>query len=379
MADDYKVPVTKILEILPHTNSDHLEFCRVFDFKVVVRKNEYKVGQEILYVPIDSVLPKNIEEKLFPADSKIKLHNSRVKQIKIRGFYSQGMLIDLEDIYEFLGKDRIRRLGTYEENEDLSSDLGITKYEPPAPNFAGQAQKRDKPRENPLFHKYNGVENIKWYPDLFTPDEDVVVQEKLHGSNCRAAILPWKANTLWKKIVKFFGLAPEFEYCYGSNNVQLQERKDYKGFYGSDVYGAVLNKIDAFKKMKPNEIIYGELIGEGIQKNYHYGHKDHHFVLFNVKLQTPEGAKWLNPKEAQNYAKERGFDFVPVLYEGKFNKEHFNSLVKTPSSYYPAHKIMEGLVIKSLNDYNNEVLSSAKKELKLINEEYLNKDQSDYH
>ena len=198
-------------------------------------------------------------------------------------------------------------------------------------------------------------------------------------SNCRAAILPFQANTFFKKIKKWLGLAPEFEYCYGSNNVQLQERRGYKGFYGSDVYGAVLNKVDAFKKMKPNEIIYGELIGEGIQKNYHYGHKDHHFVLFNVKLQTPEGARWLNPKEAKAYANERGFDFVPVLYTGKFDKEYIYSLVKTASFYYPAHKTMEGIVIKSVNDYNNDVLSSAKKELKLINEEYLNKDQSEFH
>jgi RNA ligase (TIGR02306 family) len=373
MADDYKVPVTKILEIKPHTNADSLEFAVVYGFNVVVRKDQYKVGDRVLYIPIDSVLSQELHDKLFDSTSKIKLHLNRVRQIKIRGQYSQGMLIGLCDLIDL--KPGIK----FWPEQDYSAEFGITKYEPPAPNFAGQAKKRDKPKENPLFHKYNGVENIKWYPDLFTPEEDVVVQEKLHGSNCRAAILPYQANTLWKKLVKFLGLAPKFEYCYGSNNVQLQERKHYKGFYGTNVYGAVLEKVKAFEKMKPNEIIYGELIGEGIQKNYHYGHKDHHFVLFNVKIQTPEGAKWLNPKEAENYAKERGFEFVPVLYEGKFNKEEIYKLVKQPSVYYPPHKTMEGIVIKSLNDYNNDVLSSAKKELKLINEAYLDKDQSDFH
>lgn len=378
MADDYKVPVTKILEIKPHSNADSLEFAVVYGFNVIVRKGEYKVGDIILYIPIDSVLPQWLSDKLFPPDSKIKLNKNRVRQIKIRGQYSQGMIIDLEDIEEKYNP-KLKDFFVPELETNLAEILEITKYEPSAPTFQTLGQKRDKPRENPLFHKYNGVENIKWYPELFTPDEDVVVQEKLHGSNCRAAILPYQANTLWKKIVKFLGLAPKFEYCYGSNNVQLQERRGYKGFYGSDVYGAVLNKVGAFKKMKPNEIIYGELIGEGIQKNYHYGHKDHHFVLFNVKIQEPEGSRWLNPWEAQMYAIDRGFDFVPVLYQGKFNKDFIYNLVKQPSQYYPAHKVMEGIVIKSLNDYNNPILSSAKKELKLINEAYLDKDQSDFH
>lgn len=375
MSSEYKVPVTKILEIKEHSNAASLEFAVVYGFNVIVRKGEYKAGDIVIYIPIDSVLPQKLSDKLFPPDSKVKLNKNRVRQIKIRGQYSQGMIVDLEDIEEFLPSGFL-----YDEEQNLAEVLGIVKYEPPAASFQGTAKKRDKPRENPFFHKYNGVENIKWYPDLFSSEEDVVVQEKLHGSNCRAAILPYQANTLWKKIVKFCGFAPEFEYCYGSNNVQLQERRNYKGFYGTNVYGAVLEKVKAFDKMKPNEIIYGELIGEGIQKNYHYGHKEHHFVLFNVKVQGPEGAKWLNPKEAEFYAKERGFDFVPVLYEGKFDKKWLSEfLVKQPSAYYPEHKTMEGIVIKSLNDYNNEVLSSAKKELKLINEEYLNKDQSDFH
>lgn len=371
---EFKCPVTTILEIKPHSNADNLSFARVFDFEVIVRKNTYKVGDVVLYIPIDSVLSQELHDKLFSPDSKIKLNKNRVRQIKIRGQYSQGMLVDLKDLEEMGYGEKV-----IDNFNDLSTALGITKYEPPAPNFQTPGQKRDKPKENPLFHKYNGVENIKWYPDLFTSDEDVVVQEKLHGSNCRAAILPYQANTFWKKIVKFLGLAPKFENCYGSNNVQLQERRGYKGFYGEDVYGKVLASVNAFDKMKPGEIIYGELIGEGIQKNYHYGHKDHHFVLFDVKIQEETGARWLNPFEVQQYATERGFSMVPVLFTGKFDKDKMAELVKQASAYYPLHKTMEGVVVKSLNDYNNPVLSSAKKVLKFINPEYLNKEQSDFH
>lgn len=377
MSTTYKCPITEIKEIQEHPNATALEFAIVYGFRVIVRKGEYKVGDSVLYIPIDSVLPKNLEEKLFPEGSKIKLNKGRVKQIKIRGEYSQGMLIDLPTVKEYLDTDEEFQL-----EDNLAERINIKKYEPPEASYQGSnlSVKRDKLGENKYFHKYNGVENIKWYPELFKEDEEVIIQEKLHGSCCRAAILPFQPNTLWKKILKFLRLAPKYEYCYGSNNVQLQERVNYTGWYGENVYGNVLKKINAFSKMKPNEIIYGELIGEGIQKNYNYGHKEHHFVLYDVKVLQEDGTtKWLNPEETETYAKERGFDFVPVLYRGFFNKEKAYELTKGDSVYCSKQKIREGIVIKSRFNYNDDYMPSNKKCVKWISEKYLEGDNSDFH
>jgi len=376
---EYKVPITTIKEILPHNNAMALEFAVVYGFRVIVRKGEYRAGDMVLYIPIDSVLPMKLEQMLFPEGSKIKLNKGRVKQIKIRGEYSQGMLIDLQTVAEYLNDNSVFAA---EQDFNLAERMEVQKYEPPAASYQGSnlSTPRDKPKENPYFHKYNGVENIKWYPDLFAEGEEVVIQEKLHGSCCRAAILPFKANTLWKKLLKLLKLAPQYEHCYGSNNVQLQERKGYKGWYGENVYGKVLEKVKAFEKIKPDEIIYGELIGEGIQKNYHYGHKEHHFVLFDVKVIEADGyTRWLNPEQVEAYAKERGFDFVPVLAVGPFNKQLTYELTKGNSVYYPEQKVREGVVIKSRYNYNDDFMPSNKKGVKYISEKYLEGDQSDFH
>lgn len=383
---EYKCPITTIKEIVPHPNAHSLEFAVVYGFRVIVGKGQYKTGEQVLFIPPDSVLPFELEKLLFPIDSKIKLNKSRVRQIKIRGEYSQGMLIDLPTVEEYaiqhieLGCHIFDCLDNMLES-DLSEKLSIKKYEPTAASYqSGPGTPRDKPKENPYFHKYNGVENIKWYPELFTEGEEVVIQEKLHGSCCRAAILPFKANTLWKKLLKLLRLAPQYERCYGSNNVQLQERKGYTGWYGENVYGKVLGKVKAFDKIKPNEIIYGELIGEGIQKNYHYGHKEHHFVLFDVKVVEADGyTRWLNPEEVEAYAKERGFDFVPVLAVGPFNKQLAYELTKGNSIYCPAQKVREGVVIKSRYNYNDDIMPSNKKGVKYISEKYLEGDNSDFH
>ena len=174
---------------------------------------------------------------------------------------------------------------------------------------------------------------------------------------------------------------PKFEICYGSNNVDLTNRATYKGFYGDNVYAKAFQACEAEKKVKENEIIFGEIVCEGLQKNYHYGHRTPHFVLFDVKKYNEETKEfyWLSPEEVEAYAKERGFDMVPVLYRGVFNKQIAYELTLGDSVYCPEQKVREGVVIKSRLKYNDISMSSNKRALKYISEVYLDKDNSDFH
>ena len=368
----YKVPLTTIVKIEPHPNADRLELAYAYGFQVVAQRGKYQVGSKVVYIPIDSILPEWLEAKLFPEGSAIKLHNHRVKQIKIRKVASQGMVIDPADVSSKVNPEYLAL------EQDLSTILGVTKYEPPQ-RYSGSKQQmpRNKPLENPRFHKYGGIDNLKWYPNYFE-NQEVIIQEKLHGSNCRVGYVKTSANTFFKKIKMLFRMLPEFEYCYGSNNVQLQERKTYTGFYGEDIYGAVLKKVDAFSKLKPGETVYGELIGPGVQKNYEYGHKEHHFVVFDVKVEKKDGSQeYLNPEAAEEFAKERGFDFVPVLYRGVFNAALAKELSMGTSVYCSKQKVREGVVIKTRTEYSN---NSSKKALKLISEDYLaDANNTDFH
>lgn len=361
----YKVPYTSILDIQPHNNAERLEVATVYGFQVIVSKGRYKVGDKTVYIPIDSILPEKLETKLFPADSKIKLNNHRVRQIKIRGLASQGMLINPDEIADLVNPSYLT------EEQDLKKILNVTKYEPPikTSRLQGPPGQRSKKTENPLFHKYNGLDNIKWFPNKFNEQTMVVIQEKLHGTNARAAIQPYAANTLKKKIMQFLRLAPINENCYGSNNVEISAKSTYKGFYGEDVYGSVFSKLDVFNKIKLGESVFGEIVGPGIQKGYTYGLKEHTFVLFDVKVLQADGTqKWLNPAEVKAYAIERGLQFVPVVYEGPFNKELAYSLSRGPSIFDPKEKVREGIVIKASENYSVE---GNKQALKWVSEDYL--------
>lgn len=371
----YKVPYTSILDIQPHNNAERLEVATVYGFQVIVSKGRYKVGDKAVYIPIDSILPDNLENILFPPDSKIKLHHHRVRQIKIRGLASQGMLINPDEISTLVNPAYLK------DEQDLKLILNVKKYEPPVKhvqNPANPNKSRNKRNPNPNFHKYNGLDNIKWFPNKFNEQTMVVIQEKLHGTNARASVLPFEANTLRKRILKFLRLAPATENCYGSNNVEISASSNYKGFYGEDVYGAVFKKIDVFSKLKLGETVFGEIVGPGIQKGYSYGLKEHEFVLFDVKVLEKDGKqRWLSPQEAKDFAIERGFQFVPVVYEGPFNKELAYTLTRGPSVFDPSEKVREGIVIKAAENYSVE---GNKQALKWVSEDYLSDEtNSDEH
>lgn len=388
METNFKVPYTKILEINPHPNADRLEMAKCYGFDIVVQKDRYKVGDNVFYIPIDSVLCPELEAILFPKDSKITLHKSRVKQIKIRSVYSQGMLVDPGSVYDLLAKRNLsnitfifksNNISKLVEEQDYAEALGITKYEPLTPKFqqtAGPGGRKLKAYANPAFRLYNGVPNVKWSPNAFKDGEEVVMQSKLHGSHIRFAKAPFAANTLWKKILKFFGFAPKYEFCIGSNNVELTNKKNYTGFYGEDIYSKAAEKLNLMDKIKEGEFWHGELIGEGIQKNYSYGHKEHHIVVFDCRVLQEDGTqKWMDPEEVEKLAKERGFDFVPVVYKGPFSKEVMEFHTSDVEVYYPKDT-REGLVVKARYNYDNE---QNKRAYKSINPKYLEKDNSDFH
>lgn len=373
MQEEYKVCLTTVREVNPHTNAERLEVCTVYGFQVITQKGKYKVGDMAIYIPIDSILPSWLETRIFPEDSKVKLHHHRVRQIKLRGLASQGMLIDPAELADRIPKPKLE--------QDIKDKLEINKYEPPAPQFAqtvGGAKQKVRRQEHPLFHKYNGLNNIKWFPDLFKEGDAVVVQEKLHGTNARAAIQPYNANTLLKKIMRLIGLAPKYARCYGSNNVDISAKGTHGGYYGSDIYGAIFEKMDIFDKLLPGETVYGEIVGPGIQKNYDYGLKEHNFFLFDVKCTREDGTQYyLSPAEVLQYARDRDFRLVPVIYCGSYEKELMYTLTKGPSLLDPNQKVREGIVIKALTDYAS---NGNKKAVKWISEDFLNDSKNtDFH
>jgi len=362
---DLKVEIVEIDKVEKHPNADRLDLASIKGWQCVVSKDSFKEGDKAVYIPIDSILPPEIEYKLFPPDSKVKLSKSRVRTIKLRGAISQGMLV------------RPAMLGLYDDSKigvDVKDILGITKYEPKTSgNQSLNTGKSSRKRKNPNFNKYTDISNFKNYPELFEEDEMVMITEKIHGTNFRAGWVLRDMTKWYNKLLSFLRIVDKYEFVYGSHNVQLQNKFIYNGFYNTNVYSEAVKNYQLQEILPKGYVVYGEIYGGGIQKNYTYGHlnDEHSLRIFDIQ----KDGKYINASDCQTLCKDFVLEHVPVLYVGKYNEEHVKKLSSGDSMLN--QKVIEGVVIKPITE---EMSYAGRKILKLINDKYLLlKENSDFH
>lgn len=366
-----KVEVVRVDDVQPHPNADRLEIATVKGWQCVVGKGDFEKGGQAFYFPIDSVLPDVALSFLF-ANSKIK-PPSRIKTIKIRGAISQGLLSRCCPV------DEKRQIYAYDfkVGDDVTERLGVTKYEPPAsalPNGYGVKNPQRKAAENPHFQKYTDLEHLKNHPNVFSEGELVVMHEKIHGTNFRAGWVPMQVDTFWKKVKKFIGLLPEWEFVYGSRNVQLQSKKQYGGYYADNVYAKIVEQYKLDEKLGAGEVLYGEIYGDGIQKGYTYGCKPGEQRLAAFDLQVD--GKYVDYGAFYVKMHYLAIPMAPLVGSGTFRKEEAMKLAKGESVLSPSEPIREGIVIRPIHE---QTCYLGRKILKLVSDEYLLRDNSDFH
>ena len=367
----HPVVIVQVDEIMEHPNADRLELARVKGWQTVIGKGSFKAGDDAIYIPIDSVLDRTLENHLFPPEAKVKLSKSRVKSIRIRQAVSQGMLINPRDPELVKLFPKLAKMGR---GKDVADIIGVTKYEPPLPRYQ-RFKKKGSWKNHPMFSKYTDIENFKYYPDLFADDENISVTEKIHGTSARYGVYPRNPNSrfgfltrLWQKLRG----QSKYEFVYGSRNVQLQSGG--KVFYGEDVYAKVAKQLGLERLLQPGEALYGEIVGPGIQKGFDYGFTDDYgFFAYDVKV----GISYLDPVEFRKWCNERHIPMVQVLYEGPRGEVDLDALRSGPSDFAPeSQPIKEGVVIKAEHE---QLCFMGRKVVKSINDEYLLKAQTDFH
>lgn len=349
---------TKINDILVHPKADRLQIYKVYDWEVVSQKDKYQIGEEVIYLPFNTVLSQEFEEKLFPVGSKITLTKRRVKATSIRGVKSFGMILDPNEF----DLEYVR--------------ANVSKYEPPVDEQSAQ-MKAAKPKraKNASFKKYTDIENIKYYDRVIADGEMVVVTQKLHGTNFRAGWLPNEANTLWKKLLKLLGVLPSWEFCWGSRNVQIQNKLFHRGYYDEDVYTKIVKQYDLKNRIPKGYVIYGEIVGDKIQKNYMYGCKpgEHKLYVFDV-WKDGKYLDWGHFLMAAYPGGTNGIEIVPTFYAGPYDKKHIESLIEeNPLS----NETNEGLVIKPIIERESPTIGRVI--VKFINPKYYLEENTDFH
>lgn len=380
-----RVEICKVEKVEKHPNADKLDIVSIKGWNCIVSLGQYKVGDLVIYAPPDSVIPDKLIEK---HNLEFLKKNGKVGTIKLRKIVSQGLILDISDLPSSV---RVA------EGIDVAEALGITKWEPPEPQFAsahrqetfssyfdklirgeitlrrftaksfGLAKDRlfkRKRKLNPLFDVYTDIENFKNFPNVFKEGEIVVITEKIHGTNVRYGNLP-KAPVNGLKKFWSFG-KNKYEFCYGSHRVQLVGNRGKRCFYGDDVYGRIAERLDLANKLPQDYVFYGEIYGKGIQ-DLTYGLVDDISVRFFDVKDTKTG-KYLDYASMVELAEVyNNLGIVPVLYVGPYSKEVVQQYTNGKSILSPG-QMREGIVIKPVND---RIEHMGRVILKSISEEYL--------
>jgi RNA ligase (TIGR02306 family) len=353
--------ISQINEVKEIPGADNIEQAVIGGWNCIVKKGEYKSGDFVAIATTDAVIPQELSDAMNVTNYLRK--GGRVRTVKLRGVYSECLVIPKQ----FLP------IGYNAPGKDLMEALDIYKYEPPVKQIQLASGKKIKYKENPNFHIYYKFPNLKNVVGMFTKDDDVQITRKIHGTNARYGIVKKSKLSLWDKVKKFFRLTDEwinYEYVYGSHNVE--KGSDSQGFYSTDVWREVADKYGIKERLwnyvKQQHIedlgsgfvIYGEIYGAGIQKNYDYGLKELEFAGFDVTID----GKYCTTHYSEFIVTEvLGLNHVEELHVGKWSQEIQDKY--TFNNFIDGTKVPhEGIVIKHTSGERQRVA-------KVINPDYL--------
>jgi RNA ligase (TIGR02306 family) len=369
---DLKVEIVKITVINEHPNADRMELAFIGGWQTCVPINKFKVGDRVVYLPVDCIVPHDVEFVLFPPGSLVTLHRSRIRSIKLRKAMSQGMI----EFPETLGLNPNIKVGT-----DVAKKLGITKYEPPVKSMPGIMKVKPKRLKNPDFRVYTHINHFKYYIEAMKGMR-IWGTEKVHGTNFRAGWVKYNAFNWWRKIAKALGFKNfQWEFAWGSHRVELTRKgRRSTGFYSKDVYGIIAEKYNLRRILKPGQVIYAEIYGRGIQKKYDYGCKENDFRM--VVIDVMINRKYIDGPDAKKFCDELGLPYAPVIISGDiFDYDKVLAVANPKGNKSKLCKKMqapiEGIVIKPITETKGYM---GRMVFKLLNDAYwLAKGNSDWH
>jgi RNA ligase (TIGR02306 family) len=248
--------IAEITYIKPIEGADAIE-CAIVNggWPVVIRKDEYKVGDVAIYLEIDSWVPHELAPFLSKGQEPREYNGvkgERLRTVKLRGQISQGLLLPIDQSGIFADTSV---------GENVSHILNIQKWEPPIPAQLQGMMKGNFPHFIPKTDQER-CQNLR--KDIFETHQDEIyeVTTKLDGSSM----------TVYVK---------DGEVSVCSRNIDLKETEGNSFWKAAREQNIVDAMLEISKDKGEEYAIQGELIGEGIQGNPEKL-KGQRFYLFDI-------------------------------------------------------------------------------------------------
>lgn len=270
-----------------HPNADLLDICTVKGWKCVTKRDEFKQGDLAIYCSIDSWIPHSLAPFLSKGKEPREYEGVKgecLRTVRLRGQVSQGLILPIMGCGS--GYDEPADFHPFNEGDDVSSTLGIVKYEPPVPACLAGTVKGSWPSSVPKTDEERIQNLTNEWPELIGYHYEIT--EKLEGSSMTVA-----------------RIGGEFLVC--SRNLNLKETEGNTLWELARKYGIEQKMIRA---ELDNFVIQGEIIGEGVQGN-HYGIKGQDFYVY--RMYDIEEGQYVSPRHRTMIIESMGLKHVPVI------------------------------------------------------------------
>lgn len=321
--------------------------CRIGDYVSIVRKDQFKNGDLVAYLPETSIVPDSILIELGLLGKLAGVNNNRIKAVKLRKVLSQGIVYPAKPHWI--------------EGQDVQEEMGVIKWDPPIP-----AALRGAVANGGLGITFD-VENIKKYPEAFVEGETVIFTEKIHGTCFIATLYPQDLRR--EDMIE--GKLAVISKGLGKQNLYFKDTQDNE----RNVYVRVAKKYELAKKMEnyftsPNlhgpVRIFGEVFGDIQDLRYGYSPGEIDLRIFGINI----AGYWCDWNLMEQHALVLNLPVVPVLYKGPFSKQIMLDYTKGKESVSGKEMHMrEGIVIYP--EYERIIRDLGRVALKSVSEEYL--------
>lgn len=358
MSSSLIVEVCAVEEVQKHPNADKVELVRVKNWIAVAPIGQFKAGDKCVYVPPDSVIPEQLAERwgiakycppLPRAIDGSRPAGCRIKAQRFRGERSFGTVQKLDDSAWPVGMSVV-------------DHYGVSKYEPPVKATDGDAAP-------PIasFHGYTSIENINNFPTVLQTGEEVVISEKIHGTNCRVGVIMYPDQDTGEA---------KWQWMAGSHNTRRKEKND-KGITSlywkpllDEQMQLMLAYVAALTQAKSSVIVFGEIFGPGVQ-DMHYGQKEMAFRAFDISVD----GHYLDYDQMVMCASGK-VETVPYLYRGPFSLEKVAEFTDGPTTICDSEvagkfKGREGVVVRPVKErYSVDLPNCGRVVLKSVSVDY---------
>jgi len=329
-----------ISDIQPIEGKDRIVLAMVDGWQVIVKKDEFKIGDKCVYCEIDSVLP---ETEYFEF---LRSKNFRIKTMKMAGVISQGICFPLH----------ILPAGCYEAEDDVTEILDIKQYEATMdiekmatepinkrkyPHFLMKMEwfrKLVLPKKQakgfPNFISKTDETRIQNVPFYLKNKDEWVATEKVDGQSGTFFLVKEKKKPIFNR--------KKFEFGVCSRNLRLWQQDTSSYWKVADKY----NIESVLRRNIENRdflAIQGECVAPNVQGNkYKVSQPD--LYVFNVI--TPEGR--LDSEQAKVWCETNGLKFVPIIDTNYILPDSVKEVLDYAhgeSKLYPT--LREGIVFRS--------------------------------